>query len=83
MNWISVRDKLPATEKQLKLIADMEEFVSEKFRGKTRAEASAWIEGHMELFKLLTMDTWALEHGYFKGSKMKRASHNIHRRGRR
>lgn len=27
MNWISVRDRLPATEKQLKLIADMEEFV--------------------------------------------------------
>ena len=65
MNWINVRDKLPATEKQLKLIADMEGFVGEKFRGKTRAEASAWIEGHMELFKLLTMDNWALEHGYF------------------
>ena len=65
MGRISMGDKLPATEKQLKLIADMEEFVGEKFRGKTRAEASAWIDGHMELFKLLTMDTWALEHGYF------------------
>lgn len=65
MNQISMRDRLPATEKQLKLITDMEEFVGEKFRGKTRAEASTWIEGHMELFKLLTMDTWALGHGYF------------------
>nr|DAI25549.1 MAG TPA: Protein of unknown function (DUF3072) [Caudoviricetes sp.] len=65
MNWISVGDRLPATEKQLKLIADMEEFVGEKFCGKTRSEASAWIEGHMELFKLLNMDNWALEHGYF------------------
>lgn len=65
MNWISVRDRLPATEKQLKFIADMEEFVGEKFRGKTRSEASAWIEGHMELFKLLTMDNWVLEHGCF------------------
>lgn len=65
MGRISVRDRLPATERQLKLIADMEKFVGEKFRGKTISEASAWIEGHMELFKLLTMDTWALEHGYF------------------
>ena len=65
MGQISTGDNLPATEKQLKLIADMEEFVGEKFRGKTRAEASAWIDGHMELFKLLTMDTWVLEHGYF------------------
>lgn len=65
MSWISTRDRLPATEKQLKLIADMEEFVGEKFRGKTRAEASAWIERHIGLFKLLTMDNWAFEHGYF------------------
>lgn len=65
MGWISMGDKLPAIEQQLKLIADMEEFVAEKFRGKTISEASAWIEGHMELFKLLTMDTWALEHEYF------------------
>lgn len=53
------------TEKQLKLIADMEEFVGEKFHGKTRAEASIWIDEHMEQFKLLTMDNWVLEHGYF------------------
>lgn len=65
MNWISVRDRLPATEKQLKPIAYMEEFVGEKFRGKTRSDASVWIDGHMELFKLLTMDNWTLEHGYF------------------
>lgn len=65
MGRISIGNKIPATEKQLKLIADMEEFVDEKFRGKTRSDASAWIEGHMQLFKLLTMDTWALEHGYF------------------
>lgn len=31
-------DKPPATERQLKLIADMEEFVGEKFHGKTKAE---------------------------------------------
>lgn len=65
MGRISIGNKLPATEKQLKLIADMEEFVDEKFHGKTKAEASAWIDGHMELFKLLIMDNWALEHGYF------------------
>lgn len=60
----NIYPQLP-TEKQLKLIADMEEFVGEKFHGKTRAEASIWIDEHMEQFKLLTMDNWALEHGYF------------------
>lgn len=60
----TIYPQLP-TEKQLKLIADMEEFVGEKFHGKTRAEASIWIDEHMEQFKLLLMNSWALEHGYF------------------
>ena len=45
MGRISIGNKIPATEKQLKLIADMEEFVDEKFHGKTKAEASAWTVG--------------------------------------
>ena len=47
MGRISIGNKIPATEKQLKLIADMEEFVDKKFHGKTKAEASAW-----------TLDIW-------------------------
>ena len=45
MGRVNMGDNLPATEKQLKLIADMEEFVGEQFHGKTKAEASVWIDG--------------------------------------
>lgn len=53
------------TQKQLDFIADMEEFVPEKFKGSTEEEAIEYIDRNIELYKLLTMDNWALEHGYF------------------
>lgn len=49
-----------ATEKQKQLIADMMEFGCPEFIGKTKQEASEYIDKHMEYFKLQTMDGWAL-----------------------
>lgn len=68
MKWISVRDRLPVTEKQLKLIADMEEFVGEKFHGKTIAEASAWIDGHMDYSNCSLWILGRLSMDIFKGN---------------
>ena len=48
------------TEKQKRLIADMMEFGCPEFIGKTKQEASEYIDKHMEYFKLQTMDGWAL-----------------------
>lgn len=53
------------TQKQLDFIADIEEFVPEKFTGTTKKEASEYISRNKEQFKLLTTDTWVLERGYF------------------
>ena len=53
------------TQKQLDLIADIEEFVPEKFKGTTKEEASEYISRNIEMYKLVTTDNWALERGYF------------------
>ena len=53
------------TEKQLRFIADIEEFVGEQFRGTTKKEATEYISRNIERYKLLTMDNYILENGYF------------------
>lgn len=53
------------TEKQLDFIADIQEFVGEPFTGTTKEDATKYISENIEMFKLLSMDSWALENGYF------------------
>lgn len=53
------------TEKQLQFIADIEEFVDERFKGTTKEEATEYISRNIERYKLLTMDNYILENGYF------------------
>lgn len=36
------------TEKQLDFIAEIEEYVGDKFEGDTRREASEWIDTHLD-----------------------------------
>jgi hypothetical protein len=53
------------TEKQLELIDSIEEFTPHHFTGATKQEASAFITLHIDEFRLESMDSWALEKGYF------------------
>ena len=53
------------TEKQLDFIADIQEFVGKPFTGMTKEDAAKYISENIEMFKLLSMDNWALENGYF------------------
>lgn len=53
------------TEKQLQFIADIEEFVDEQFKGAAKKEATEYISRNIERYKLLTMDNYILENGYF------------------
>lgn len=53
------------TEKQLAFIKDIQEFVHKPFTGATKEEATKYISENIEMFKLLSMDNWALENGYF------------------
>lgn len=46
------------TEKQKQFIEDMNEFCKEKFNGKTRKEASEYIDKHIEEYRLAIMDNW-------------------------
>ena len=50
------------TEKQLELIADIEEFCKEKFDGETIEDASEYIDRNMQEFKLNTMDNWQYQY---------------------
>ena len=50
------------TEKQLELIADMEEFCKEKFVGETIEDASEYIDRNMEEFKLNCMENWQYQY---------------------
>ena len=62
MNW---RDKQP-TEKQIELIKEMHSYCRiPDFEGKTRGEASDYIDKYMDIYKLETTSAWCLEHGYF------------------
>lgn len=56
------------TEKQKELIKCMNKFCTEKFdlsRERSTAEASKYISRNIKEYKFLTMNTWALENGYF------------------
>lgn len=50
------------TEKQLSFIHDIEEFVEERFTGRTKREASEYIDRNIEMFKLLSSDGWSLKY---------------------
>lgn len=60
-----MKENAKPTEKQLAFIRNMEEFVGEQFKGTTRKEASEYIDRNIEMYKLYTMDSWALSKGYF------------------
>ena len=53
---------MKATEKQLSYIADIEEFVQEKFDGETAEDASKYIDRNIELYKLQTMSDWQYQY---------------------
>lgn len=53
-----------ATKKQLDFIKDIEEFVDEKFTGKTKKEASDYIGRNIEIYKLNSASNWAIVNGY-------------------
>ena len=53
-----------ATTKQLDFIKDIEEFVDEKFTGKTKKEASDYIERNIEIYKLNSASNWVIVNGY-------------------
>lgn len=53
------------TEKQFNFIADIEEMTGEKFEGETKEEASEWINGHIDQYKLAITDSYVLSRGYF------------------
>lgn len=55
---------LSITDKQRKLIEDMNEFCREKFdfSGKNRKDASEYIDRNMSEFKLATMSNWQYQY---------------------
>lgn len=53
------------TVKQLRFISDMQDELGVRFDGSTKAEASKWIDAHIEAYKLATADPFSIEHGYF------------------
>ena len=53
------------TQKQLAFISDIQEFVDKPFTGTTKEEATLYISENIKIYKLLTMDNWVLENGYF------------------
>lgn len=53
-----------ATIKQLEFIKDIEEFVDEKFTGKTKKEASDYIGRNIEIYKLNSASNWVIVNGY-------------------
>ena len=64
---------MEATQKQLDFIQIIEGYVCDKFTGKTKEEASAWISSHYDEYtktrreedEAMNENTWAIEHGYF------------------
>ena len=53
-----------ATIKQLEFIKDIEEFVDEKFTGKTKKEAQEYIGRNIEIYKLNSASNWMIVNGY-------------------
>lgn len=60
-----MKENAKPTEKQLEFIRNMEEFIDEEFEGTTRKEASEFIDRNINKYRLYSMDSWALTHGYF------------------
>lgn len=53
------------TEKQKRLIDDMNEFCTEKFHyneNTTKEQARQYISRNIQQFKLLTMDSWQIQY---------------------
>jgi hypothetical protein len=53
------------TKRQLEFIKIMEEFVSEKFTGSTKEEASQYIKRNINEYRLKSISNWAIMRGYF------------------
>ena len=51
-----------ATKKQLDFIADMEEMGCGEFKGKTKKEASEYIDRHIYEFELAVQSNWQLNY---------------------
>lgn len=57
--------RMKPTKRQLEFIKIMEEFVSEKFTGSTKEEASQYIKRNMNEYRLKSISNWAIMRGYF------------------
>ena len=53
------------TERQIKYIKAIQEFVGEEFTGTTKNEASNYIDRNIEEYKLLSSYKWNVTNGYF------------------
>ena len=53
------------TERQIKYIKAIQEFVGEEFTGTTKNEASNYIDRNIEEYKLLSSNKWNITNGYF------------------
>lgn len=54
-----------ATKAQLDYIESIEEFVDEKFTGKTKEEAQLYISRNVDEYKLSSLSNWHYSNGYF------------------
>ena len=52
------------TIKQLDFIKDIEEFVDEKFTGKTKKDAQEYINRNIKIYKLNSASNWIIVNGY-------------------
>lgn len=52
------------TKKQLDYIETIEKYLGTKFQGKTKLEATEWLNKYVPLFERQIENTWAIEHGY-------------------
>lgn len=50
------------TEKQLAFIEEMQEFGCPEFKGKTKKDASEYINKHIEYYKLQQLTDWNLQY---------------------
>lgn len=66
MSKINIRDTFLITDKQCRLIDDMNEFCEEKLNYDrnltTKEEAANYIDRNILLFKLATMSTWQYDY---------------------
>jgi hypothetical protein len=55
---------MKATKAQLDFIEQIEEFVSEQFKGSTKEDASFYIQRNIEEYKLRSSSNWTITNGY-------------------